>query len=127
LQSQATACNFTGMTTSASTGSPPAEDPERLSVNGAVLCRARKALRLTAAQIAARVLAGGDCYMSDSRVSKFERGKAGFPNPPLLTALSAAYEISVAEMTAPCETCGQPWVTDCIDHQDTARAAAKVA
>lgn len=119
------------MITPASTGSPPAGDPRaedrRCSVNGTVLYRARKALGLTAAEIAARILAAGR-YMSDSRVSKFERGKAGFPrSAALLAALSNAYEITEAAMTAPCEICGGPWETACIDHPDPARTAAKVA
>jgi Helix-turn-helix domain len=119
------------MTKPASPGTPPAGDPRaedrRCSVNGLVLYRARKGLGLTTAHICARILATG-CRMTESRVGKYERGKAGFPrSSALLTALAQAYEITEAELTSPCEICKQPWETGCINHPAPARAAAKVA
>src|SRR5581483_8340826 len=72
-------------------------------VNGRVLWKARDALGLTQAQMAARILlTDDDPYMDDSRLSKIELGKAPWPSQRMRAALARAYEITAEQLTAPC-------------------------
>lgn len=96
------------------------------ALNGAALYQARIKQGLTQAEIAARVVQAG-CYMSDSRVSQFELGKAPHPSPKIRAALGRAYGLGEDEMTVPCGTCGQEWSPGCIDHGTEAASTAKVA
>lgn len=101
-------------------------------VNGKALFEARAALGLTQAQMAARIhVTDDDPYMDDSRLSKIELGKAPWPSVRMREALTRAYGITDAQLTAPCETCGGDWTAACMDHpaggERAEPAGAKVA
>lgn len=100
-------------------------------VNGSVLYRARENLGLSGAQMAARISGpDGAPYMDDSRLSKIELGKVPYPSGKLRLALARSYEITVEQVSAPCETCGAGWTAACMDHgkeQATPEPAGRVA